>query len=202
MSIRLSLNTKPEMQRCFTVRNAARRSYEIRVEWATGLSGSVVRAALQFFEHAGTSSERNSSRNGHGCQRGSRGGGKSDDHGDENGGRPQYHHQRQRKLRIRRSAPRPIRSGGRETGVQESRAIWSGRGGEHRHSSEPRARAGDHQRKRSSNRRNPDTSNGPSRRGRQDRQQASGRSPPRKQPQFPEFVESGAGGDTGASSAF
>src|SRR5260370_7555951 len=105
MSIRLSLNAKQEMQRCFTVRNAARRSHEIRVEWATGLSGSVVRAALQFFERAGTSSERNSSRNGHGCQRSSRGGGKRDDHGEENGSRPQFHPPTQPKLPIPPSPP-------------------------------------------------------------------------------------------------
>src|SRR5260370_36293885 len=168
--MRLTVNGKEEMERCFTVRNGARRSYEIRVEWATGMSGSVVRAALQFFERAGTSSECNSSRNGHGCQRRSRGGGKSYYHGDENWGRPQYHHQRQRKLRIRRSPPRPIRSGGRETGLQESRAIWGGCGGEYRHSREPRACAGGHQRKRSSKRPKPDTSNGPGRTRAQDRQ--------------------------------
>src|SRR5260370_41611445 len=100
MSIRLSLNAKQEMQRCFTVRNAARRSYEIRVEWATGMSGSVVRAALQFFERAGTSSECNSSRNGHGCQRRSRGGGKRFYHGVVNWGRPANQHTQQRKPHV------------------------------------------------------------------------------------------------------
>src|SRR5260370_30904045 len=147
--MRLTVNGKEEMERCFTVRNAARRSYEIRVEWATGMSGSVVRAALQFFERAGTSSECNSSRNGHGCQRRSRGGGKSYYHGDENWGRPQYHHQRQRKLRIRRSPPRPIRSGGGEKEGLKNKAHLGGSGGGDTHSRGRRAAGAGRLRKRS-----------------------------------------------------